>query len=51
MSKVAEQHLVHEFDRVIDRFRQEYQMTYAQVLGCLDLLKADLIRDATEDDA
>lgn len=49
-SQRAERHLVDEIDRVIDRFRHEYCMTYAQVLGCLELIKIDLMTESYEEE-
>ena len=40
--------LVAKLADAIDYFRMEYDMTYAEVIGSLELLKADIIREAFE---
>lgn len=34
----------------IDYFRDEFDLTYAEAIGCLDILKQELLKEATEDD-
>jgi len=48
MSRRGCDHFVDELERLIDRLRAEYEMTYAEVIGCLELVKADLLSEATE---
>lgn len=48
MSKEAETHFVNEFSAMLNRLRMEYTMTYAQVLGCIELIRADIIEEARE---
>lgn len=35
-------HLEDEINRVIDRFRHEYHITYAELIGVLDTVKIDI---------
>lgn len=35
MAGVACDHFLHELQRVIKRFRSEYEMSYAEAIGCL----------------
>lgn len=43
-----------ELNLLIDRFCSEYQMTYVQVIGCLEVIKAEMVNegfmDSDEDD-
>jgi hypothetical protein len=40
-----------ELHTLIDRFTKEYQVTYAQIIGILEVVKAELIYEAfIEDD-
>lgn len=41
-------HLGDEIDRVIDRVRAEYDMTYASVVGVLEMKKHLLCAEAAE---
>jgi hypothetical protein len=36
---------INEVDRVVDHYRKEYDLSYADVIGCLELVKFDLIRE------
>lgn len=38
-----ERHLFDEIARVLERFTREYDFTYCQVVGVLELIKMDLI--------
>lgn len=52
MDSNASDHFIEELERVITRFRQEYDLTYAEAIGCLELVKFDLVaemRDEQED--
>jgi hypothetical protein len=43
-----------ELDKLVDRFRSEYELTYAQVVGVLEMKKwllCDEARDAFEDNS
>lgn len=42
----AVDHFTDELARLIDRFRQEYEMTYAEVVGALEITKTALIDEA-----
>lgn len=44
------QHLANELSAVIDRFRAEYDISYATAIGCLEIIKMDLFREGVEDD-
>lgn len=41
-------HLANEIDRIIARFRAEYDMTYAAVIGVLEMKKAALCQEAVD---
>lgn len=45
MSSRGCDHFVHEMRRLIDRLRAEYDMTYAEVIGCLEMVKAEMIKE------
>jgi hypothetical protein len=42
-------HLATSLAQVIDRFRSEYQMSYAEVVGVLEILKAQMIKEAFDE--
>ena len=42
----ASDHLARELAYLIDRFRMEYKLTYAEAVGVLELVKSDLIEEA-----
>jgi hypothetical protein len=42
----ASDHLARELACLIDRFRMEYQITYSEAVGVLELVKSDLIEEA-----
>ncbi len=44
------QHFVEEITKVVTRFRAEYQLTYASVIGALQIIIMDLYREARGDD-
>lgn len=48
MAGKAAEHFCEELDKLIERFRQEYDMSYAEAVGCLELTKADLVRECQE---
>jgi len=48
--KEQESALREELNKVIDRFRLEYEITYAQTFGVLDIIKYELLREAYDDD-
>lgn len=50
MSRRGTAHFVKEIDAVINRFRSEYSMTYAEIIGSLELVKFDVLREASDDD-
>jgi hypothetical protein len=43
-----ENQLVQALHAVINRFRLEYEMNYAQTIGCIELVKLDLYGEARE---
>lgn len=49
MSRAVE-HFQDELGRLIDRMRLEYEVSYAEVVGVLEITKHDLICEASEDD-
>lgn len=38
-----------DLERLLDRYRHEFNLTYAQLVGVLEMAKADVIREALED--
>ena len=48
----APDHFEDEIRRLIERFRLEYQITYGEVIGVLEILKLDMyseLREETEE--
>ena len=43
MKSRASEHFVKELECLIDRVRLEYELTYAEAIGCLELVKFDLM--------
>ncbi len=41
---------ISELDRKIEYFRQEFDLTYAEAVGCLELVKHRLIREVFDAD-
>lgn len=50
MGTRAVDHFVKELELLILRTRQEYELTYAEAIGCLELTKFDLIRETNEEE-
>ena len=48
MSKRGCDHFSDELVRLIDRMRQEYEMTYAEIIGCLELIKLSIAKEPEE---
>jgi len=46
MSDIGCEHFTAEVTTIIDRFRKEYIMTYAELIGCLELIKYDICYEA-----
>ena len=44
------EHFVDEVSRVINRFRSEYQLTYAAIIGAFQIIIMDLYREARGDE-
>ena len=44
-----EEALLNELERVLERHTKEYDLTYPQVLGCIDIIKASVIEQYQED--
>jgi hypothetical protein len=42
--------LCERLENVLDHFRQEYDMTYCDVIGCLDILKNKVFLESLEED-
>lgn len=42
-------HLTAELNKLIDRFRSEYEMTYAEVVGTLQVKCWELCKEADEE--
>ena len=45
----AVQHFADELDRLVDRFRAEYELTYAEAIGAL-FIKASLLAHENEEE-
>lgn len=43
-------HLADEIVRTMHRFRMEYELNFAEVIGVLELIKADLLDEAKDID-
>ncbi len=43
-------HFCEEVELIINRMRQEYEMTYAEVIGCLEVIKMGLMNEALDQD-
>ena len=50
MTLNAQAHLAAELAAVIERHRYEYELTYAEVVGCLEMVKFDVLLESTEPD-
>lgn len=50
MKSRAANHLQDEMDKLINRFRFEYDMSYAEIVGCLELIKSGLTFEAIHED-
>ena len=50
MSKTAIEAFSKELESLVDRFRVEWDFTYAEAIGCLELAKADLITEINDED-
>jgi len=48
MSNIICEHFTVAVDAVIDRFRTDEEMTYAEVIGCLEMIKHDMCCEAEE---
>lgn len=45
----AVEHFIEEVHRTLDRMRFEYEMSYAEAIGALEIIKMDLLSEAVED--
>ena len=41
---------VSEVEAVLQRMRAEWNLTYAEAIGCLTLIIADIVQEARDDD-
>jgi len=48
MSQDAVNRLGEDIDDRIDYYRQEYEMTYAEIIGLLEMCKLDMYMEALE---
>ena len=46
MSRRGCEHFVSDINRLIERLSQEYDMSYAEIVGCLEMVKQEVIDDA-----
>lgn len=51
MSKQAQDYMSEKFHAAIDYARKEFDITYADVLGSLEFVKAEVFAEAAEVDA
>ena len=49
MSSRAVSHFGTELELLIERFRAEYEMTYAELIGCMEIQKADILMEMADD--
>ncbi len=49
MSKEAQDHMITTIRKVLDTTRQEFDITFSDMLGCLEFVKAELIREMEVD--
>lgn len=47
-AKEQTDHFANELDKLVDRFRSEYEMSYAQVVGVLEMKKWLLCSEVEE---
>ena len=47
---VAVEHFAEELSRLIERMRMEYDITYAEAVGVIELFKLDLVEEARRDE-
>ncbi len=50
MSEPAIHYFCEQVETVIARCRQEWDMSYCELIGTLDIIKAGLLEEALEDD-
>lgn len=48
MSKAGCDHFSADVIMLIDRMRMEYEMSYAEIIGCLEIIKASMVNEAVE---
>ena len=41
---------VAEIDKIVDYYRMEYDLTYGELVGAIEILKAQLISEALENE-
>ena len=51
MSKRGTEHFAKEIDLLIDRYRKEYEMTYAEVVGALTIAAIRLCGEDEDEDS
>ena len=49
MSQRGCEHFTEDMHCLIDRMRLEYSMTYAEIVGCMELVKGDIVDEAREE--
>ena len=50
MSDAAVEFFCNSVGGTIDRCRQEWDISYCELLGCLDIIKNDLLDECNEED-
>lgn len=50
MSEPAVNYFVEGVESIIGRCRQEWDMSYCEIVGCLEIIKANLIEESLEDE-
>ena len=50
MSERAVSYFVEGVESIIERCRQEWHMSYCEIVGCLEIIKSNLIEESLEDE-
>ena len=45
VTKRATDAFIRELNRLVDRFRDEWDLTYAEAIGCLEMVKLEIARE------
>ncbi len=50
MSKRASLAFVEELAKLIEHFRAEWELTYCEAIGCLEMVKFDVLQELSDED-